>query len=79
MRFCASGYLACGSFISGKFYGESSRVQFQNANFQRRIKQIPEKKTTEHKSNSAKIIWALVEKVHLLQHFRLHDDLSSLK
>ena len=71
MLFCASGYLARGSFVYGKFYGEPSRLQFQNANFQRRIQQISEKKTTEHKSNSAKIIWALVEKVHLLQHFRL--------
>ncbi|CAH3183043.1 unnamed protein product, partial [Porites lobata] len=26
--------------VSGKFYGESSRVQFQNANFQRRFTQI---------------------------------------
>ena len=26
-------FLACGCHVSGKFYGESSRVQFHNANF----------------------------------------------
>ena len=42
----ACNELWCGSWVpSGKFYGESSRQQFRNANFQRRLKQIPEKKT----------------------------------
>ena len=42
----ACNELWSGSWLpSGKFYGESSRQQFRNANFQRRLKQIPEKKT----------------------------------
>ena len=42
----ACNELWCGSWVpSGKFYGESSRQQFRSANFQRRLKQIPEKKT----------------------------------
>ena len=40
--------------VSGKFYGESSRVQFQNANFQRRFTQILEKNATERKTSWAK-------------------------
>ena len=28
-----TGVLARGCHVSGKFYGESSRVKFQNANF----------------------------------------------
>ena len=43
-----------GCHVSGKFYGQPSRLQFQNANFQRRFKQIPEKKTTERKTSWAK-------------------------
>ena len=40
-------FLASGCHVSGKFYGESSRVQFQNANFQRRLTQILEKNATD--------------------------------
>ena len=42
----ACNELWCGLWVpSGKFYGEPSRLQLQNANFQRSLKQIPEKKT----------------------------------
>ena len=49
-----TGVLARGCHLSGKFYGESSRVQFQNANFQRRFTQILEKNATERKTSWAK-------------------------
>ena len=42
----ACNELWSGSWVlSGKFCGESSRQQFRNANIQRSLKQIPEKKT----------------------------------